>query len=117
MTIVAWPAWDDRRGRMIVLRIRGPLWWQINGDACRRLAAAFYGKDWVTAAEGFDGGCATYAHGLERDGAGAGRPLRPEGLVSPGWVRWFDARVLAAGIGQQDFGKISGRGRRMVPAD
>lgn len=47
--------------------------------------------------------------------------LLPEGPISaapfvskPNWVRWFDGRALAAGIGQQDGGTISGQGLRLV---
>lgn len=35
-------------------------------------------------------------------------------VSKPAWVRWFDGRVLAAGIGQQDGGTISGQGLRLV---
>lgn len=35
----------------------------------------------------------------------------------PDWVRYFDGRALAAGIGQQDGGTMAGRGLRLLRAE
>lgn len=118
--ITAWTAWCDERGRLRALRIRmrraGPF---TDVDSARRLAEAYFGGDWLRAYEIIDPQWRTVTYALELDGGALHADLRPLRLPDPSFKRYFCPRVLAAGIGQQDGGRVSWRGQRLfaVPGE
>ncbi len=96
VTLILFEAWNEQaggRGRVLYVRMPG-----LHIDACRRLAAAALGPDWLAGLEEYDAGPneAWFVAPLD--------PLRlragwSAGFNLPRVVRWFNARKLAAGIG------------------
>jgi len=108
--IVLFPWWDDEAGALDCALIRrpGPTVYVHETDA---LAERLLGKDVISGVRRMIGpGAIVYAMSRER----TPRDLTRVRFAEPDVVRWFNARGLAAGIGQQDGGVISGRGLRLV---
>lgn len=119
--IVLWQQWDDGRGRLNVLEISPPLRCWLNLDKTRQLARAVYGPAWVDCLElaDPDSHCVHYVQELDRAhdplaGPGSQRPPAPLVVRIPAWIRWYQARSLCAGLGDQDSGAFSTAGRHVV---
>ena len=118
-----WRTWESF-GRMRVLELARP--GGVNLSACRRLAKALFGADWIRAAasewigdhDPAYGSARCVRYGLPLDGAYAVRAGLLED-VRPAWfVQRFEARVLMAGIGEHGqaaigSGRWHGPGTRM----
>ena len=110
---------DDERGRLLILTLRSECWF-VSFDQTRAIALAVYGKRWVGAHELAHEDCRGMTYVLELEGA-LHFPVRPLQVSQspPFGCRWFDARVLSAGIGQQDGGRFVPRryGRYLAKAE
>lgn len=99
LRIVGWRGWDDDWGRLLCLQISAANRPFLNLDEARRRAHAYFGGlGWLAACEVPDGNSVLYLLPLDLAGLAAVPPRRPR-AQRPGFVRWFDARQLGAGIG------------------
>lgn len=123
VTLILYEGWHDRRGRLRILKVISGRWvmsrWQVNLDVTRRMAAAVLGKNWSL--EGrewlpeFEPQAVCYAVPLDRGYADAGGWRVPD--FHPSRIRWFNARGLAQGLGEQDNGVCTWKGWRLLPAE
>lgn len=97
-SLVLWTGWSERaQGRYQVLNItfRAGCW----PDQADTLARSVLGKDSVRAHRMLSRQAAVYV--LPFDFPMAAWHVHRETLQYPRAIRWFDSRVLAAGLGQQ----------------
>lgn len=100
LTLLLFEAWDDSIGRLRVLKVAGRR--AVSLDVTRKLAAAVLGKDWNRGRETWPPGeIGTVFYLLPLDRAVCQDFFRP-----PQWtplkIRWFDARALAQGMGDDN---------------
>lgn len=114
LAVKLWRTWSDDLGQIRCVRIELRPGWHINLFGTRNIARGLIGPDWLTAYEQADPEHNTvlYVQCIDRRPQPRQFSLVPArrnwlDIWPPRYVRWFDARKLGVGLGDQDNGAVT----------